>query len=124
MDIWYSQRDEIEGREVWSKPKPVPGALNTPAKEDQPFVIGDTMRFSRSDESGNLVSKRDKDGKWSRGKTENLGTSLYHAEVSMSQDGKTIWFVAADLDAQRLVFMQSQRQTDGQWGPAKPFVLE
>jgi hypothetical protein len=124
MDIWCSHRDEAEGKEVWSTPKPVAGALNTPAKEDQPFVIGDTMRFSRSDESGNLVSKRDKDGKWSKGEIENLGTAWYHSEVSMSQDGKMIRFVAADLGTQRLVFMQSQRQADGRWGAAKPFLLE
>jgi hypothetical protein len=124
MDIWYSRRDEVEGEEVWSTPKPVSGVLNTPAKEDQPFVIGDTMRFSRSDESGNLVSKCDKDGAWSRGKVENLGTSQYHAEVSMSQDGKTMWFVAGDIGTERLVFMQSQRQANGQWGRAKPSTLE
>jgi hypothetical protein len=123
MDIWYSQRDEVEGKEVWSKPEPVPGVLNTAAKEDQPYVIGDTMRFSRSGESGNLVSKRDKDGAWGRGKVENLGTGLYHSEVSMSQDGKTIWFVAGDIGTERLTFMQSERQANGQWGPAKPLTF-
>ena len=124
MDIWCSRRDEVNGDEVWSAPKPVAGSLNTAAKEDQPFVVGDTMRFSRAGESGNVLSKRDKDGAWSRGEAENLGTDLYHSEVSMSHDGKKIWFVAGYITTERLVFMQSERKPNGGWGPAKPFALE
>ena len=119
LDLWQAQRT---GFNAWTEPAPLPGAVNTPAREDQPFVADGRMRFSRDDEAGNLVAEL-QDGGWSHGTPEPLGFAGYHAEVSLSADGTTAWFVGADLDRHRLLFLESTRQADGSWGPAEEMVI-
>ena len=114
MDIWQAQR---LGDNEWSKAEPVKGAINTAAKEDQPYVQNGKMRFSRDGASGNMLSEKTGDS-WGEAKVEKLGTDLYHAEISLSADEKTAWFIAGDIKNQKMIFMQTTRQADGSWGKA------
>ena len=93
--------------------------MNTKSKEERPYALGDEMRFSRENDFGNILSVR-KNGQWSRGVKEPLGTDLYHSEISLSADGKTAWFTAGDFKNERLIFMRTQRKEDGSWGKAVP----
>ena len=117
FDIWQSKR--TKGK--WSTPILVPGKVNTKDKEDQPYIHGNEMRFSRANTSGNMVSQY-KNGQWQEPEIENLGTLAYHAEPSLSNDGKTAWFVASPQIG-KLIFMKSKRDKDGKWLNAKPFSL-
>ena len=115
FDIWQSQRNQESQK--WGKAQLVSGDVNSKAKEDQPFVQNGEMRFSRDGQAGNMVAKFT-GGKWLGSKPEKLGTDLYHAEISVSFDGQTAWFVAGDAKDEKMRFMKVEKQADGQWGQA------
>lgn len=131
FDIWKSQKLP---NGTWGLPEPVSGAINTAANEDQPYihytVFEDgssqrTMRFSRDDTFGNMLSTFDEAPNtmhWKNAVPEYLGANLYHSEVSLSQDGNTAFFVTGDLENKVLRFMKSERQDDGSWGNAQLLI--
>lgn len=99
----------------------MPGAINTKNKEDQPYIHGNEMRFSRDNESGNMLSIME-NGQWQKAQTENLGTNLYHAEPSLSANGKKVWFVVGTPEG-KLEFKTSKKNKDGNWSAAKDFKI-
>jgi len=58
---------------------------------------------------------------WEKAEIENFGTSNYHAEVSLSNDEKQIWFTVGDRTKEQMIFMTSQKNKNALWGPAHFF---
>jgi outer membrane protein OmpA-like peptidoglycan-associated protein/Tol biopolymer transport system component len=58
----------------------------------------------------------------------NLGTNIntkdgWEAQPSLSADGKILYFTTLRKGSQDNDIYYSEKQTDGTWGPAKPFVI-
>ncbi|MAI07684.1 MAG: hypothetical protein CMF61_01870 [Magnetococcales bacterium] len=119
FDIWQSKRINDS---TWGKPEKVKGDVNTSAKEDQPFVWRNELRFSRDNTAGNMLAIYKEGEGWVGSKPENLGVNMYHAEVSLSKDGTTAYYVVGDIEKGKLYFMKSHRfSPQSKW--FKPTVM-
>lgn len=114
-DIWQAER---LNKNTWSTPQPIKGKVNTKAKEDQPFLQGGKLYFSRDGYSGNAYALSHKNGAWNKVSKQSFGTPYYESEVSYSLDGQQVWFVAGDIKNEQLYFMTSTKNPQtGQWSP-------
>lgn len=101
----------------WSTPVNLGPEINTAEDEDQIWVspVGTDVYFNR-------------DGLYHTTWTENgfppprkidLGYP-FAAEVSITDDGKEMFYAVGDPGTERIIIMSSQRQPDGSWSKGVP----
>lgn len=112
-DIWYSEK--INGE--WSPAVNV-GALNTDKNEDQVWVNKDeTVMYFNRDSS--VYSVEMKGGVFGEQKIVDLGRPFV-AEVSLTDDGKEIFFGSSDPASKRIIIYRALLQPNGSWGSPIP----
>jgi tetratricopeptide (TPR) repeat protein len=112
------------GNEVWSSPKPL-AKINTPSQESSACISSDGKILyvvsDRSDKSIGMrdifVSRLNEKGDWSE--PENIGVdvnTIYDEEgVSLSKDGKTLYFSSTGHNTMGGFDMFRTTLTDGKW---------
>lgn len=102
-DLWWSRLGD-DGQ--WQSPEPLPGKINTPGKEQSPFLHADgrTLYFGSDGHPGMgdmdiYMSRLDPDTGWSQ--PVNLGypinTDGHDGALSLELDGRTGWFATDRL---------------------------
>lgn len=102
-DLWWTRLDE---QGVWQSPEPLPGKINTPGKEQSPFLHADgvTLYFASDGHPGMgdmdiYMSRLDRDSGWTT--PVNLGypinTEGHDGALSLELDGRTGWFATDRL---------------------------
>lgn len=111
-DIWYSEKTNGE----WRKAVNV-SAINTEKNEDQAWVSkdGSTMYYN----SDRVYKVSIKDGVYGTPQVVDLGRPIA-AEVSLTDDGKEIFFGSADPEAKRIRIYHAYLKADGSWGTPAP----
>jgi hypothetical protein len=111
-DIWLSTKSGG----VWSAPVNIGTPVNTTGDEDHPWMsnldaywdVGGTIKHCVSNGS-NCTGTPD---------TITIPGCSYAAEVSMPDDGQTMYFACGSLTTGRVTIMYSVKQQNGSWGPA------
>jgi outer membrane protein OmpA-like peptidoglycan-associated protein len=97
-DLWWSHLDSLG---EWTRPSPLPGKVNTPGREQSPFLHADgiTLYFASNGHPGMgdfdlYVSRYEPDSGWTL--PVNLGypinTDGHEGALSVEMDGQTAWF--------------------------------
>ncbi|MEP7219359.1 MAG: hypothetical protein ABI876_10605, partial [Bacteroidota bacterium] len=100
VDIYYSTRD---AGGIWSTPKNLGPTINSPDREDSPFILpgGGALYFSSARPGGFggldfYISKRNQDGSW--GTPENLGGKINTARderfITLPASGDILYYSA------------------------------
>lgn len=106
-DLWWAKRDE-QGQ--WGLPVPLPGKINTPGKEQSPFLHADgvTLYFASDGHPGLgdmdlFMSRYDADRGWLA--PVNLGypinTGDHDGALSLELDGRTAWLATNRFEGER-----------------------
>lgn len=121
-DIFETNRT---GENSWEKPRPVPGALNSPGHDAsiQLFDNDTKLLLYQSVNNGDImVSERQADGSWGAPKSisDKVNTRDFESDAYITPDGKTLFYSTShysengDLDIYMI-----QRNNNGNWGTPK-----
>lgn len=115
-DIWFS----LKTAGVWGAPVNMGAPFNSAGDEDQMWIspISNEVYWNTSVGIKKCVSN----GSTCVATPElvSIPGCGFAAEVSMPDDGKTIYFGCGDVVTGRVSIMYSEKQSDGSWGTAKP----
>lgn len=91
-DIWVSTLDELTS---WQTPVNISDSINTPGDETSPFIHpdGKTLYFTSNGHPGMgetdiFMSRKQKDGKWSKPKNLGFPINTHHAETALIVNAK------------------------------------
>jgi hypothetical protein len=122
MDLYVSSRRNVDAE--WQTPQNLGPAFNTSENDDQIWVSRDgrTIYFNREPGPRILQSTWSK-GVWSAPQPVLFGgRTVVGAEVSLNDDQTRLVFAEVRPDLEDIVFVYSDRQPDGSWGPVRPIL--
>ena len=115
-DIWFSQ---LSGG-TWSNPINLGSQFNTVDEDDQFWVSPVDGRMVWNSAGSIKQGFSDGHGGLTNSSTWSFAGCDYAAEVSMPDDGQSVYFGCANLTTFRVQIMYAIKQSDGSWGPAIP----
>lgn len=125
-DIWFSQL--VNG--LWSAPINVNSLggfpVNTIGEDDQPFIspVSNDVYWNSADQGGimHCVSNGTNCPTTGPGAPARIAIPgcAISAEVSMPDDGQTMYYACVDITTFNISINYSVKQRDGSWGPSTP----
>lgn len=118
-DIWFSFNASGTINGTWTVPTNMGAPINTTGDEDQPWISPVSTDVFWNSPSGLTHC-------FSNGTTCNAAPTTvtvpgcnYVAEVSIPDDGNTMYFGCGNTTTFEVKIMYSEKQSDGSWGTAK-----
>lgn len=115
-DIWFSQL--VSG--VWGAPTQLGSSINTSDDEDQIWFSPTGTLAIWNGPTGLLQGVPNGSGGFNNVTNLVIPGCFFTAEVSMPDDGQSIYFGCVDQNIEFIQIMYSIKQPDGSWGPATP----
>ncbi len=117
-DIWFSSNGSGLGAGSWSAPVSMGSPVNTNGDEDQPWIspVGADVYWNGPQGLMHCLSN----GSNCAGTPTvvTIAGCSYVAEVSIPDDGNSMYFACGNTTTFRVKIMYSVKQADGSWGPA------
>ncbi len=114
-DIWFTTNSAAG----WSNPVNAAG-FNTAGFEDQFFLAPNNMDIYWTGPLGTMHCVSNGSGCASQAELIAISGCPYVAEISMPEDGQTMYFGCGNPTTGRVHIMYSRKKPNGTWGPAIP----
>ena len=115
-DIWTSTKTNG----VWSAPTNLGAPINTSGDEDQFWMSANGRDIYWNGPQGIMHCSGNGSNCTGAPEVVHIPGCTYPAEVSLPDDGKTMYFACVSADVSSITIMYTTKQSDGSWGQATP----